>query len=202
MAMTTATLVKQLNTASDTYHVPAPILFGVFGMETAFGNNVKTSSTGAMGTMQFEPATARAYNYPLTNTPTPAQAQQQFDAAAHYLSDLFHQHGGNWDAALKAYSGGGYGLAQVEAKSKSATGVAGAAKYFGGIKPAIDIPTPKLPNPLSGIDAIANLITSGQFWLRVGEVLAGAILIALGLNALTGRSGNPVTVARSVASHV
>lgn len=62
-----------------------------------------------------------------------------------------------------------------------------------------------VPNPVSGIDAIANLITSGAFWLRVGECLAGALLVLLGLNALTGGSGNPVTAARkaaTVASHV
>jgi hypothetical protein len=47
-----------------------------------------------------------------------------------------------------------------------------------------------LPNPLSGIDAIAALLTSTQFWLRLGEGIAAVLLIYLGLHALTGQSSS------------
>jgi hypothetical protein len=47
-------------------------------------------------------------------------------------------------------------------------------------------------DPLSAIadalSAIASLLTSGQFWLRLLEGLAGALLVYLGLHAITGQS--------------
>ena len=124
-------LTGWLDSAGSKYNVPPALLLGVLGRETSFGNNVTTSSTGAMGLMQFEPATARSYGYPMTNSPTAAQAQQQLDSAAHFLSDLYHQTG-NWNTALEHYSGGGYGLPQVQSTAQSAMGASGAATFFGG----------------------------------------------------------------------
>jgi hypothetical protein len=43
-----------------------------------------------------------------------------------------------------------------------------------------------LPNPLTGVNAIGdffNRLTEGNTWIRVGEVLAGVLLLYLGLNA-------------------
>lgn len=59
-----------------------------------------------------------------------------------------------------------------------------------------------LPNPLSGIDAIAALLTSLDFWKRLGEVIAGLILVAMGLRSLTGGSVDPIEVATSAAAKV
>src|SRR5436309_10326061 len=101
-----ATNTDVVDNAAKKYGVPLWILRGVWGMETDFGRNVTTSSANAVGDFQFIPSTAKSYNYPLTNTPTPTQFQAQADSAAHYLSDLKKQHG-SWDAALRAYSGGG-----------------------------------------------------------------------------------------------
>lgn len=102
--------------AAQHWNVPPAILAGVWGMETNFGQNVATSSAGAIGNFQFLPSTAKPYKYPLTNSPTPAQFAQQADSAAHYLSDLHKQYG-NWNEALMHYSGGGYGLTQVQQKA-------------------------------------------------------------------------------------
>ena len=190
-------LVPLLNNSATKYGVPLSILTGVVGMETNFGKNVTTSSAGAVGLMQFLPSTARQYNYPLTNTPTVQQAQQQFDAAAHYLSDLYRQYG-SWQAAIQHYSGGGYGLAQVQQKSGQ-TVPAGEAVSAG-----INLPS-AITDPLSGLANIAELLTSSSFWIRLGEALAGIILLAMGLRSLTGSSTTPATVARGavkVAKHV
>lgn len=105
--------------AAQKYGVPVQILTGVMGMETSFGQNISTSSGGAVGGFQFIPSTAASYGYPLTNTPDATQQAQQADSAAHYLSDLFRQTG-DWNRALEGYSGGGYGLAQVQAKAAQA----------------------------------------------------------------------------------
>jgi soluble lytic murein transglycosylase-like protein len=197
-----------LNTAAAKYGIPASTLFGIWGMETNFGQNVKTSSSGAVGDFQFLPSTASSYSYPLTNTPTMAEFQQQADAAAHYISDLLKQHSGNMDAALKAYSGGGYGAAQVQAKAG-----AGPGSTLGGIS----VPGLSSINPAGGIDYnpldtlsgldqigqaladIAKLVTSGAFWLRALEVIAGVALLIMGLMSLSGRTTTPVTVAKGAA---
>jgi membrane-bound lytic murein transglycosylase B len=176
-----------IDTAAQHYGIPSAILKGVYGMETAYGTNVTTSSAGAMGAFQFIKSTAAKYNYPYTNDTGAGTFQQQADAAAHYLSDLYHQHGGNWDAALKAYSGGGYGLSQVQAKS-------------GGKLSGSDInPTISLPDPLKTVGDLIGMVTSAAFWLRVLEVIAGAALIAMGLRTLSGTTTTPITVAQGAA---
>jgi hypothetical protein len=50
----------------------------------------------------------------------------------------------------------------------------------------------------SSIGDIASLVTSGAFWLRVGEVIAGALLVFLGLHALIGRSSSVGDQAKTV----
>lgn len=94
------------------YRVPVSVLWGVYGVETAHGSDVNTSSAGAKGAFQFIESTAHSYNYPYTNAQTQPIFEAQADSAAHYLSDLVHQTG-SWDAALQHYSGGGYGWKEV-----------------------------------------------------------------------------------------
>lgn len=91
------------------YKIPESVLMEVFGKETSYGKNVTTSSAGAMGDFQFIPGTAKNYKYPMTNHPTSKQFAEQANAAAHYLADLIRQNNGNINAAMKQYSGGGYG---------------------------------------------------------------------------------------------
>lgn len=169
---TPATLGAALVAAAKRWGVPQSILTGVFGMETNYGADVATSSTGAMGLMQFEPATAAAYGYPMTNSPSLGQAQQQFDAAAHYLANLYQQNGHNWDTALQHYSGGGYGLAQVQQKAKAAPNPGGTSSWVAGA-------TPSIPNPLSGLSGIwASIVGDAKYaGVMVGVLLLGALMI-------------------------
>ncbi len=124
--------------AANKWHINPEILWGVYGAETSHGSDVKTSSTGARGPFQFEPETAKQYGYPygvnengVTNM---AAFAKQADAAAHYLSALLPGGKGEtaamkgaawntaWNTALQHYSGGGYGLAHVQAEGKSLSG--------------------------------------------------------------------------------
>ena len=173
-----------VSNAAAKYHVPRSILWGVWGMETDFGANVKTSSAGAIGDFQFLPSTARGYGYPLTNSPTPGQLQQQADAAAHYLSDLYNQHGHNWDAALKAYSGGGYGLAQVQNKSNNlfTPSLTPDVTNIPGVGAAASAIT-SVPDAIS---AVWGSITTPALWKRVLYFVGGAVLLFWGLKELTG----------------
>lgn len=185
--------VPALNNASSRWGVPYRILAAVFQLETSQGSNIRTSSAGAMGAFQFLPSTARQYGYPLTNTPTVAQFNQQADAAAHYLSDLYKRTG-SWDAALRAYSGGGYGLAQVQ-KASSAPAQANEA-----------VASNIIPSPdLSGLDVAGALVsiwdelTTPALWKRVLYFIGGAVLLFWGLKELTGAQIPAMKVAKAAA---
>ena len=97
---------RQTVAAAKKFGVPASALWGVYGNETDYGKDIKTSSTGAEGGFQFEPGTAKQYGYPMTNEPTGPQFQKQAEAAAHYLHDLIAQFHGNVKDALAAYNAG------------------------------------------------------------------------------------------------
>jgi hypothetical protein len=165
------------------------ILVGVYGLETAFGKNIATSSAGAVGPFQFTAADkGTGVTYPMTNTPTLAQFQQQADAAAAYLNQLYTSHSGDWNSALTAYSGNGYGLTQVGASwnssgGKDLLGKVAAAIASGG---AIQTGVGAVGNAISSTADFLKLITSQAFLIRLGEVIAGMILLAMGLRSLTG----------------
>lgn len=163
--------------AAKAHGVDPAVLLGVWGMETGFGSNVKTSSAGAIGDFQFLPSTAHGRGYPLTNTPTSAQFAQQANAAAAYIAELTKAHGGDVNAALQAYSGGGYGLAEVQAKAKghdaAPTSVVG--KTAKAISDTLSVPAQFLA-----------FLTSAETWIRMGEAISGLVLIYFGLKQLTG----------------
>lgn len=168
--------------AAKKYGIPEWVLIGVWGVESDFGQNSNTSSAGAKGDFQFIPGTAATYHYPLVNNPNDQQFSQQADSAAHYLSDLIHQTG-SVDSALQHYSGGGYGESQVQAKAKSfdphGLGVDNAtSKAAGAASDAIDA----VSAPLKFFDFLTNI----QTWIRLGEGIAGLVLIFFGLRTLTG----------------
>ena len=50
---------------------------------------------------------------------------------------------------------------------------------------------------LSSVGDLIGMVTSGAFWLRVLEVLAGVALLAMGLMSLSGRTTTPVSVAKA-----
>ncbi len=233
-----------IKAAAARWKVPEWILYGVKVAETGTGSGIgATSSTGAQGPFQFEPATAASYHVNVSSFSSSA------NGAAHYLHDLFHEHG-SWDAALQAYSGGGYGEAHVKEKaregganpnfgSSSGAGSSQLSKRFiaelfqlgwnavsiakieqtltahgrsaasfeaavGGKKSAASVSKAveeieKSPieaaaeavagaasNPLAAVGSFFSALTKGETWLRLAEVLAGAILLIMGLKALTG----------------
>jgi Transglycosylase SLT domain len=134
---------RAVERAAQTYDIKPSILWGVFGAETAHGSDVKTSSTGAVGPFQFEPETAKEYGYPTNVNVNGIQSmsgfQAQANAAAKYLASLLPGGKGEtglkqgaewntaWESALKAYSGGGYGLAHVVEEGKAFPAAAGYA---------------------------------------------------------------------------
>lgn len=83
--------------AANRYGIPAPVLWGLYGTETGFGKNVTTSSAGAVGPFQFEPATAKGMGV------NPYDFKSAAFGAARYLS----QYKGRGIAGmLSAYNAG------------------------------------------------------------------------------------------------
>jgi Transglycosylase SLT domain len=118
-------------------------------VETTFGTNMATSSAGAVGWMQFEPATFVTYGVAVTNPggqPDPYDPQDAIYSAGRYL----HASGapGNWSAAVYAYNHAGWYVAEVQALAARYIGPSGVQKLsidiqaaWGGKQP------PHLPTP-------------------------------------------------------
>lgn len=203
-----------VNGAAANRGIPAEILWGVFGVETGWGSNVATSSAGAKGPFQFIESTAKAYNYPYTNSPSLTEFQKQADAAAHYLSDL-HKKFKNWPDALAAYNAGPGNYKNPQAR-KYATDVLAKGKQgppkTGGVIGAIGgagnavknaegaIPdVPKVAfDGLKAIGAFFAALLQKDTWVRILKVGGGLALLLLGLQQLTGFSPTK-TIGKAVA---
>jgi Transglycosylase SLT domain len=213
MAAAAESLTEQIvRKAAATEHVPFNILWGVYGAETGHGSDVKTSSTGAKGSFQFEPATAKAYGYPYTNETSEKVFNEQALAAGKYLAALKAQTG-SWEGAIHGYSGGGYTLAHVLEQSRqkgggktspegTGTGEAGQSREeeHGVEEEGLGVNL-GLGGALGFVEALGEPST----WLRVAEGVGGVILFFVGLKTLTrGTAGatvinQPVSAAKGVA---
>lgn len=159
--------------------IPWEILWGVEGVETTHGNNITTSSAGARGPFQFIAPTAKQWKYPYTNQQTPQIYAQQAESAADYLASLFHEHG-SWDAALRAYSGGGYGLAKVKEDSEGTQVVPGGfvkGSLLAAPVEAVAAPVEAAKSALEFLQGkgVVNLLITGVL------LIAGALLAAYGI---------------------
>lgn len=84
------------------------------------------------------------------------------------------------------------------ATGAAGTVASGAGTVASGVAAALTAPV----SVAEALGKIASFLTSGANWLRLGEILLGAFLLLLGLRALTGGDGNPVSAASSVARRV
>jgi Transglycosylase SLT domain/Peptidase M15 len=115
-------------------------------VETSFGTDLSTSSAGAIGWMQFEPDTWRAYGVAVSNPggqPDPNDPQDAIYSAARYL----HTNGapGDWPAAIFAYNHAGWYVAHVQQLASEYSGQAGVQKLIGDINAAWGGKKPTLP---------------------------------------------------------
>jgi hypothetical protein len=122
---TTAQLQALATQDAEQYGLPVQMFLDQIQAESSFNPNVGTSSAGAVGIAQFEPATAAGLGIDPTN---PVQALQ---GAAEYDAQLYQQQG-SWTAALTAYTGGltpahpaDYGQVFADAANPTATATNG-----------------------------------------------------------------------------
>jgi len=83
-----AFLIPIYKAAGHRYHVPWPVLAAINSIETDYGRNVSTSSAGAIGWMQFMPATWTEYGVAAGrhSRPDPYDPRDAIFSAARYLA--------------------------------------------------------------------------------------------------------------------
>lgn len=119
---------KFVSEVAKKYGVSPHTLWGIYGTETSYGSNITTSSTGAKGSFQFEPGTAKTYGYPETNKPNATQRMEQAVAAARLIAAetrKYHSEG----AAVEAYYAGHPGTSEGADYRKKVEAAGGA--HFG-----------------------------------------------------------------------
>lgn len=120
--------------AANAHGIEPAILWGVFGTETAFGADNKTSSAGALGPLQLEPATAHS-----VGVKNPQDLAEAANGAAKYLAEFKGRGIGGMLSAYNAGPAGGYQAGYVNST------LANAKSYGSGS----NIPIPAEPSTTS-----------------------------------------------------
>jgi len=177
---------KAIAKAAEKYKVNPTYLWGIYGTETAFGTDVKTSSAGAKGPFQFEPETAKEYGYPLgvnENGITNWTAfQQQANAAARFLAahGATPSGGASSEAAVRAYNpGSSTYLGEVLMHAKS-WGLAQAGEAKSDQEREAEKNTP-VPSPSSLLSSLSPWGKFGELGLSLILMIAGAVLLVYGV---------------------
>jgi hypothetical protein len=126
-----AFLIPIYKAAGRRYHVPWRVLAAINKIETDYGRNVNTSSAGAIGWMQFMPATWSEYGVDVTRKgrldrggrPDPYRPRDAIFSAARYLA----ANGAKRDVrgAIFAYNHAGWYVDEVLQTAKGITGLKG-----------------------------------------------------------------------------
>lgn len=169
--------------AAEKYDINPAIEWGIYGAETKHGQDVHTSSTGAVGPFQFEPATAAKYGYPtnvnVNGVTNMGAFKKQAEATARYLASLLPggkgEHGVKpgagwnqaWEQAIAHYSGGGYNLSHVKQEAKS---FPYAAQY--GVQAEDESEHEQVEK---------NPTEEGSIWSKLGEFSITAVLLIAGV---------------------
>lgn len=136
---------------------------GLYGTETGFGKNVTTSSAGAVGPFQFEPATAKSMGV------NPYDFKSAAEGAARYLSQYKGRGVGGMLSAYNAGPAGGYQSGYVNttlSNAKSYDGSAGAPVSTAASVPQLPqlstkTETVKIANPkAAGFQLLSSLLRS------------------------------------------
>jgi Peptidase family M23/Transglycosylase SLT domain len=164
--------------AAQKYGIDPKILWGLYGTETSFGKNVSTSSAGAVGPFQFEPATAKGMGV------NPYDFKSAAFGAARYLSQYKGRGVGGMLSAYNAGPAGGYQSGYVDTTLQNAKSYGSAPVAQATIKP--------IPNSLRTVGSIPNFNQAGYEKAQRAAVLGKLI-------ASEGGSDNPI-IASGLAS--
>jgi membrane-bound lytic murein transglycosylase B len=112
--------------AGRRYHIPWAVLAGINAIETDYGRNLNTSSAGAIGWMQFMPATWKEWGVAVDghSVPNPYDPRDAIFSAARYLQAA----GGSTDITrgVFAYNHAGWYVNEVMSRARA---VAAGVRY-------------------------------------------------------------------------
>jgi hypothetical protein len=208
---TPAQLVPIYKAAAARYGVPWTLLAAINKVESDFGRNNGPSSAGALGPMQFEPATWKAYGVD-ANGDGVANINDPVDAiysAAHLLSANGADSNVSSAGTQKAIFSYNHSSSYVKEVTQLAglfgkydTGSVGGnaiGAVTGGAKSAIGAVT-GLPGTIS------NAVTGAESWLQneatVGFAylaLTGLALAFIAFGAIKAAGGSPASIAKGAA---
>lgn len=180
------------------YGLPGWLGWGTYGAESSYG---ATTSGHFFGLIEPSYSGQRPNN----------ELVHDAEISARLYKQLVQQYG-SVAAAVPHYSGNSYTVEHVSSLGKGAAGGSGkpldVALHLGPLQvwppPLLESIEPWKwikPNPgetppgkeverlggtISSIGGLIEFLTSGETWLRLAEVLAGAILIIIGLKGLSG----------------
>jgi hypothetical protein len=179
--------------AATQYGVPVNILAAQIQQESGFDPNA-TSSAGAEGIAQFEPATAASNGVNPWDPNSAIPGMARLDAS--YAKTF-----GSWELALAAYNAGpgavesaGNAIPNITQTQDYVSSIMSAAGGSGSdpvpsgtVEPTSATSTAASAiGGFSGIFHVFSTIGSGSFWTRIGKGLLGAVIIVFGLVYLRG----------------
>lgn len=153
--------------AASKYGISPSILWGLYGTETGFGKDVSTSSAGAVGPFQFEPATAKGMGV------DPYDFKSAAFGAARYLAQYKGRGVGGMLSAYNAGPAGGYQSSYVDTTLQN-------AKSYGSA-PESPIPnapsSSKLPGPPNTLSSPARPSAAPTFDRAAYQKALGAEML-------------------------
>jgi murein DD-endopeptidase MepM/ murein hydrolase activator NlpD len=131
-----AFLVPIYGAAGHRYHVPWRVLAAINAVETNYGRNLNVSSAGALGWMQFMPATWSEWGVDADRdgTKNPYSPQDAIFAAARYLAASGARH--DLARAIFAYNHADWYVTEVLLRARMLTDVAS----FAGLENGYSLP--------------------------------------------------------------
>jgi hypothetical protein len=185
--------------ASQSSGIPATVLASQIQAESGFNPNA-TSSAGAEGIAQFEPATAA------DNGVNPWDPNSAIPGMAHLDSQYLAQFG-SLDLALAAYNAG---PGAVTNAGNQIPAIPETQKYVSSILQNAGLPGPTgtVPNPAdnttgastSSILSLLGSVDSPDFWKRIGKGAIGAGLLAGGLFFLVSKQPGTMKPVRELVN--
>lgn len=169
---------SEIEQVFDKAGLPGWLGWGTYGAESSYGKAANSGhGFGLIGSSYF--GHVPKGSDPVYNAGVAAAAYKGYLAEGMDLPEAIeHFSGGEYTEAhvfeLGGEKGSGF-LAQHGGKDTEGTlgepGIGG----IGG-----------LTNPLDTVASLIKILTSGETWIRLGEVIAGGLLLLLALKALTG----------------
>jgi hypothetical protein len=182
-----ASQLEQLWTQAGGDPKQAPLMAAIALAESS-GNPSAHNPSGASGLWQIlgNPVPGNAFD-PLTNArmAVAKYKSQGLGAWTTYTS-------GAYKPFLPSTSSGGGGIAGSLTNVGIPVGAIGSvASGIGSAVSGVGSAVSSAASVGQSVGQIASLVTSTDFWLRIGEFILGILALYLGLHALTGQSSTP-----------